>query len=1002
MTEDQVRPWLLTPVYARLRSGMGDFLAELRPTVAVFLRFSGIDYDGDEAAGEKLDAFIRGVQGIVERYRGTLVDLNIGDKGSYIYMNFGAPIAHEDNAARAASAALELLALPGELPFIQPLQIGITQGRMRAGAYGGSMHRTYGVLGDAVNLAARLMMKCEPGQILVSRNAQASIADQFTWESLAPVTVKGKSEPIEIAALSGAGAHPAMHLPQSTQLTPLVGRDAEISQIEESLERALQGDGQVLSLVGEAGLGKSRLAAEVIHRAHERGFTVYGGECESYGVNTSYLVWQPIWRALFGLETEWPEARQSKALQSRVQAFDPTLARRVPLLGAVLGLSIADNDLTRSFDAKLRKSSLETLLADILAAMARDLPILLVLEDCHWLDSLSHDLLEVISRSISDLPVLILLAYRPVELERLQEERVSTLPYHSALTLEPLTADDLAEMARRRLMELTDAQAGTVSNALVRRLAQQAEGNPFYLEELVNYIGDRALDPSDPYALSQFDLPSSVQSLVLTRMDQLGERQKTLLKVASVLGRVFRVAWLLGVYPDLGQPGEIRDDLVLLSQQNLTAHDLAEPELTYFFKHIITHGVIYDSLLHMLRTALHEQIGRFIESQYAESLEQHLDLLAYHYDRSEVTDKKRTYLRRAGEAAQAAYANEAAIDYYERVLPLLPPEEQVDVMRKLGGVMQLVGRWVEAEKLFREAMTLAEVVDDRSARAYCIMASGELLRLQGSYAEALEWYERARTEFDKLDDRNGVAQAVHYAGNVATQQGELDAARDLYEGALAVRREIHDRAGEANLLNNLGIIAEYQGDYVSASASHQETLAIRRELGDRLSIANSLNNLGNILQAQGDYHAARRHLEEAVALQREIGDRWALANGLNNLANVLRAQGNHAEARLLYEESLSINRGLGDRWAIAYLLEDIARLANFEGRPEHTLKLLAAAATLREEIGAPLPPVEQTALDELRASLYETLGEERADAASAEGCALSADLAIECALETIG
>ena len=188
------------------------------------------------------------------------------------------------------------------------------------------------------------------------------------------------------------------------------------------------------------------------------------------------------------------------------------------------------------------------------------------------------------------------------------------MPYHSADHAGAPPAGELAEMARRRLTELTDAEAGAISDTLVQRLAQQAEGNPFYLEELVNYIGDRALDPSDPHALSQLELPSSVQSLVLTRLDQLGERQKTLLKVASVLGRVFRVGWLIGVYPDLGLPDEIRDDLVLLSQQNLTAHDPAEPELTYFFKHIITHGVIYDSLLHMLRTSLHEQIGRFIET----------------------------------------------------------------------------------------------------------------------------------------------------------------------------------------------------------------------------------------------------------------------------------------------------------------------------------------------------------------------------------------------------
>ena len=177
--------------------------------------------------------------------------------------------------------------------------------------------------------------------------------------------------------------------------------------------------------------------------------------------------------------------------------------------------------------------------------------------------------------------------------------------------------------------------------------------------------------------------------------------------------------------------------------------------MTYFFKHIITHGVIYDSLLHMLRTSLHEQIGRFIEAHYPDSLDQYVDLLAYHFDRSDALDKKRHYLRRAGEAAQAAYANEVAIDYYERVLPLLPPEEQVDVQRKLAGVMQLVGRWDDAERLLQETIATAEAVGDRSARAYGVLSIGELRRLQGDYAAALDYLDRARGEFEEARRAGG-------------------------------------------------------------------------------------------------------------------------------------------------------------------------------------------------------------------------------------------------------
>ncbi|MFN2199625.1 MAG: tetratricopeptide repeat protein [Caldilineaceae bacterium] len=998
MTEAQVRPWLLAPVYDRLSSGMGDFLAEIRPTVAVFLRFSGIDYDNDEAAGDKLDLFVRRVQAIVERYRGTLVDLNMGDKGSYLYINFGAPIANEDNAARAASTALELRALPDELRFIRPLQIGVTQGRMRAGAYGGSMHRTYGVLGDAVNLAARLMMKCEPDQIIFSKQVQTSIRDQFSWEPLPPALVKGKSEPVEIVELCNTGSRPAMHLPQHTQLSPLIGRQSEVGYLVDGMEAALSGHGQILALVGEAGLGKSRLVAEAIHRALERGFSVFGGECESYGVNTSYLVWQPIWRALLGIEADWPEERQIAALRSRIGAIDRMLTRRLPLVGPLLGLAIPDNDLTNSFDAKLRKSSLETLLTDILTAIAGDLPVLIVIEDAHWLDSLSHDLLEVLGRSIADLPVVILLSFRAMELERLKEERVSTLPYYSEITLSPLGAGELSDMARRRLSDLTTADTDAISEQLVQRLAQQAEGNPFYLEELVNFIGNRALDPSDPYALVQLELPSSVQSLVLSRLDQLEERQKTLLKVASVVGRVFRVLWLTGAYPDLGLPENIRDNLTLLSQQNLTVQDQAEPELTYFFKHVITHSVIYDSLLHMLRTSLHEQIGNFIEATYADTLDQHLDLLAYHFDRSEVLEKRIYYLRRAGEAAQAAYANDAAIDYYERVIPLLSIEHQVSIKRKLGEVLQLVGRWDEAEKLYHEAAMLAQETDQRAEEARSETAIGELLRLQGHYTTAWEQFEHARQEFDQIGDQEGVALTLHLSGNVAVQQGDYTTARSRFNESLAIRRETGDQTGTARLLNNLAIVAEFESDFDTAYALHQEALAIRRAVNDRAWIGYSLNNLANVIAERGDLSAARAYLEEAVEIQREIGDRWGLANALGNLGNVVRSQEDFDEAKRLYNESLIVNRGLGDRWAIAELLEYIAGLCVLRGAYARGVNLLGAAEHLRDEIGAALPPNDQEKLDRLFAPAYAALGDEY-DAVKAKGSAQSLDEAINFALE---
>ena len=395
LREEQVRPWLLPPVYERLH--LGEFLAELRPAVALFLRFGGIDYDRDEGAADKLSGFIRQVEEILRRYGGSLIQVTLGDKGSYLYAAFGAPVAHEDDAIRAGSAALELRTLAARLGFLTPPQIGITQGRMRTGAYGSTTRRTYGVLGDATNLSARLMQTAEPGEILVSQTVRESTGNAFAWEERPAVLVKGKSEPVAVARLVEVKEQHAISLLEPHYALPMVGRAVELALLEATLRLARQGQGQVVGLTAEAGIGKSRLAAEVIRLASEQGFAGFGGECQSYGMNTSYLPWQTIWRRLFGLGAGQTLAEQIKTLEMRLERINPAFVPRLPLLGPVLNLSIPDNDFTRTFDAKLRKSSLEALLVDCLRARALEQPLLLVLEDCHWLDPLSYDLIEQVA-----------------------------------------------------------------------------------------------------------------------------------------------------------------------------------------------------------------------------------------------------------------------------------------------------------------------------------------------------------------------------------------------------------------------------------------------------------------------------------------------------------------------------------------------------------------------------------------------------------------------------
>jgi tetratricopeptide (TPR) repeat protein len=809
--------------------------------------------------------------------------------------------------------------------------------------------------------------------------------------------VKGKAAPVVVFGLIGPKARHTVHLQAPQYSLPIVGREAELALIEEKLGQVLSGQGQVIGISAEAGVGKSRLVAEVVRIASDWGVIGYGGECQSYGTNTSYLAWHSIWRGFFDLDPAWPLEDQVGSLEAQLAQIDPALVPRLPLLGAALNLSISDNELTSTFDSKLRKVSLEALLVDCLRARAREGPLLIVLEDCHWLDPLSHDLLEVIARAVADLPVLLVMAYRPPELERLQAPRVSQLPYFTELGLADFAPHEAEQLIGLKLRQFVGPQA-EVPRGLVERITERAEGNPFYIEELVNYLQDRGVAPDDTQAMEQLDLPSSLHSLILSRMDQLTEHQKTTLKVASVIGRLFRAAMLWGVYPQLGEAEQVKADLEVLNRMELTPLDAPEPELVYLFKHVITQEVAYETLPYATRAMLHEQIGGFIERSYADSLDQYTDLLAFHYDRSQNQAKKREYMLKAGETAQAGYANEAARDYYRRVLPLLNPKEQVTVTLRLGQVLELVGEWDEAGELYRDALAQAEGLGDRAAQAGCQTATGELFRKRGEYDDASLWLARARAGFEELDDETGVGQVLHYMGTLAAQQGDLDKARALYQDSLLIRYRLVDKANIANLLNNLGIVARSQGNYEMARAIHEEALRIRRGLGDRRAIAVSLNNLGNVALDEGGYSEARSRLEEAVALQREVGDRAYIANALNNLGNVARAQGDYGAAYSLYHESLIIAQELGIAWDIAYLLEDMGGLAALQGEAQRALRLVGAASALREASGQPRSSAEQDKLEQLLEPTRHELGEVAQVSAREDGRAMSLEQAIAYAL----
>jgi adenylate cyclase len=924
----KLRVWMHGAVYEREQSGQASFLTEFRPCVALFVRFTGIDYDSD-AAESDLDAFIRQVQSVAARYDGTLMDITIGDKGSYAYINFGALSAHEDDPRRAVKAALELR----KKTELQ-LQMGITQGLMRVGAYGGVTRKTFGALGDDVNLAARLMTTAATGEILLSSPVHKAVRDGFVSEPRSPLPMKGKAEPLPVFALIGERQRRAIRLQEPNYALPMVGRVQELGIINDKLELAEQGKGQVIGIVAEAGLGKSRLMAEVIRSARKKGFVGYGGTCQSDALTTPYQAWKSIWQAFFEVDPEMSLKKQMHFIEGEIEDRAPSRVDAMPLLNVVLELNIPENDFTKNLEPKIRQSALHALLEDCLKAAAKDEPLLIVIEDLHWVDALSHDLLEQLAKALANLPVCFVLAYRPPQIERLQSPSIEALEQFTKIELRELTQAEAESAIRAKLAQLYPARGGALPIGLVDILMARSQGNPFYLEELLNYVRDRGLDPAD---LNRIELPDSLHTLILSRIDQLSEQEKTTLRVASIVGRLFRARWLTGYYPELGAFSTVKAALDALEALEITPLDSPEPELAYLFKHIVTHEVTYESLPFATRAKLHEQLAVYLEGQVGvEHAPPLLETLAFHYGRSDNTAKQIEYLRKAGEAAQKNFANDATLDFYGKLLALLKDgqanaKEHAEIYMQRGQVLEFMGKFDDAEGDYRAALELAgQAQADAGLKAGAQFALGKLNRQRGDYEPALDWLAHAQEMRAALQDSAGMAQALIETGTVLSRKGEHAQAREILNAGLARAREAGDKLGAALALNNLGGVAYSQGDYAAARALFEESLNLRREMGDKWGIAASLNNLGNVADGQGDYAAARALYEESLSLKREMGDKRGIASSLNNLGIVALSQGDYPTARALFEEGL-LQRAMGDKDGIAASLGNLGIVALAQG-----------------------------------------------------------------------
>ncbi|HEX9618385.1 MAG TPA: response regulator [Anaerolineales bacterium] len=640
LDEAQCRPWLYPSVYERVRSSSKAFLAELRPVTALFLLFRGIDFENDPQAGARLDEFIRRVQAIILHYDGTLIQITIGDKGSYLSAAFGAPVAHPDDPLRAIRAGLELEQLPHQFGFIHSMQIGIAQGEMRTGAYGSSAQRTYGMMGDKVNLAARLMQAATEG-MLCDENVYRSVRGTMEMSALPQIKVKGKDEWIAIYCPAGEKQS------GSRRKMAIAGRAQEQSALQRGLDELLAGNGGVILLEGEAGLGKTRLLENLAEGAGARGLRVIHGAAQEGKVGSSLAAWRGIAGQALGLDS--PPDPQARIEQIQALAGDEVDLPSLSLLNPFFGLAGSESIAVIQEDEPDPLRRTIELLAGLVAEAAKVSPLVILLDDAQDLDLASWELALALARRAA--PVLLAVAARPLPMP-LPEAYLNlfVLPAAQALTLAPLSQDDATLLACRR------SGVDAIPEPLQELLAG-ASGNPYFILETVDLLRDTgALVVQDRRAtlapdvdLGSIVVPGSVQGMVASRLDRLPLEEHLVLKVASVIGRAFPMALLEAIYPVAEHKDRLEE--ILQSLEWLDLVKATGEGRWYRFTQPVTLELAYNSMLFSQRRQLHRQVAEWYEQQANEDHRCDSQALSDHWLKAGEPMKALHYLEEAGQEA---------------------------------------------------------------------------------------------------------------------------------------------------------------------------------------------------------------------------------------------------------------------------------------------------------------------------------------------------------------
>jgi tetratricopeptide (TPR) repeat protein len=733
-----------------------------------------------------------------------------------------------------------------------------------------------------------------------------------------------------------------------------VGRQGELRAAGTVLNRARSGQGQVLGLVGVPGIGKSRLVAEILRLARQLGFRVVTGACPAHGTADPYLVWHPIWRALFQVDPSLPVAEQQDLLAVRIAERDGGSSQRASLLGPVVNLALPDSELTAPLDPQARAALLQTLLLDHLRECAAATPLLIVLEDAHWIDPASQALLEFLARNTADEKCLLLVSSRPLESGLPAFGSVAQLGQFTELPVTELSEAEAELLVGQRIRSRDGGDV--VAHDEVRKIVSRASGNPFHLEELVFLRLATGADSPATDAVADLDLPDELRRLVTARTDQLDPDKQAILEVASVLGARFPASWVWGSYPSAGSPDQVLRHLEDLTElQLLRRHDSSgEPE--YGFKHALTQEATYQRLSPGRREMLHERVAQFIEHTYADRLSQFTDVLAHHWRMTSNVAKQQAWFRVAGLAAREAFATEAAIGYYEELRELLPSEERGELLIELGDLLCLAARWVDAEDKFQQALEVARSTGDLRVEAQAIRGLGTVLpyapRSGPTLEQAADQLREAVTKFERLRDRPGLARTIDRLAWTLWGLGEYDEALAASQRQLALATEAGDHVGRSTALENMGVVRWLKGHHGEALDLLKRALDTARQAGYRPGVIVAANDLASVRSELGQHVAAINGLNEALAVAEAIGDRRMAALAIGNIGECHRRRGEYGLALRCFSHAFHLTAEIGDRINMVGLAGNLATTLAAQGREPDAEQLIGRAVALAQHLDA--------------------------------------------------